>query len=189
MAKVKLNGLEKLHRKLLIIPNEVEKEIRISMAKAADDIVALAKTLAPVGQATGVNSSNNPGALRDSIAWTWGDAPKGSMPLGFVRNSPPTNGASRKGNRDKRDIFITIFAGNDEAFYARWVEFGTKSHGIDAVNAPVMGRGGRNFGVHVDHPGATAKPFFYPAYRAKRKSAKQRISKGINKAFVRVARS
>ena len=185
---IKISGLEELHRKLLTIPIEVEKEIKIAMARAADDIVALAKTLAPVGQATGPNSSNNPGALRDSIGWTWGDPPKGSMPLGFVRSTPPTSGATRRGSRDSRDLFITIYAGNDEAFYARWVEFGTKSHGIDAVNQPTMGRAGRNFGSHVDHPGATARPFFYPAYRAKRRSAKSRITRGINRAFSRVAR-
>lgn len=181
MARSKISGLDALNRKLTRLPTEVQRDVKAAMARGADQIVTLAKSLAPVGQATGPNSSNNPGALRDSIGWTWGDkAPKGSIKLGNV--------LSRSGRSD-HDLVITIYAGDDKAFYARWVEFGTKSHSIDAVNQPTMGRGGRNFGTHVDHPGANATPFFYPAYRAERRRVKSNISRAVNSAARRVSRS
>jgi HK97 gp10 family phage protein len=170
MAKVKISGLERLNRRFFKLPDAARKEISIAMEKGAQEVVDFAKALAPVGQVSGVNSSNNPGALRDSIGWTWGRAPKGSISLGRV--------VDKTG-----DLVITIFAGNDKAFYARWVEFGTKAHGIDAVNAPTMGRAGRNFGVHVNHPGAKQTAFFFPAYRALRKKVRARISRGIKKSI------
>lgn len=181
MAKVTISGLDKLNRKLIQLPHRAEKEIKLAMEAGAQDVVNMAKALVPVGQSSGVNSSNNPGALRDSIGWTWGNkAPKGSIKLGSIGNSS---------GRRPGDLVITIFAGNDEAFYARWVEFGTKSHGIDAVNAPVMGRAGVNFGTHVNHPGAVATPFFFPAYRAMKKRIKGRMARAINKSARDVASS
>lgn len=50
------------------------------------------------------------GALRDSIGWTWGDAPSGAISLGKAK-------AGR--------LSITIYAGGGEAFYAWFQEFGT----------------------------------------------------------------
>lgn len=174
MAKAKISGLDKLIRKFQQLPPKAEKEIRIAMEKGAEEVVALAKSLAPLGIPTGRNSSNNPGTLRDSIGWTWGRPPKGSVSLGTV-----TNGNGQRPG----DLVITIFAGDDKAFYARWVEFGTKPHTINAKNAPTMTRGGVNFGTSVSHPGAsTNNAFFYPAYRAMRKKIKTRISRAVNKS-------
>src|SRR5215217_337954 len=159
---VKISGIERLNRKLQKLPARAEREIRIAMEKGAEEVVSLAKSLAPLGKSSGVKSSNNPGALRDSIGWTWGDStPRGSIKLGSV-----TSGSTRRPG----DLVITIFAGNDEAFYARWVEFGTRPHTITAKNAPTLSRAGVNFGSSVSHPGAsTSNAFFFPAYRAMRK--------------------
>jgi HK97 gp10 family phage protein len=52
---------------------------------------------------------------------------------------------------------ITIYAGGGKAFYARFQEFGT-------VKMP-------------------ANPFFFPVWRAKRKSVKNRITRAMNKAI------
>lgn len=183
-TRVTLSGLDKLNRRLTQLPTQARKEIALAMEKGAQDIVDFAKTLAPVGQSSGVNSSNNPGALRDSIGWIWGSKPpKGSISLGSVV------AGGNNVNRKDGDLVITIFAGNDKAFYARWVEFGTKSHGIDAKQAPTMGRAGASFGTHVDHPGAVAHPFFYPAYRAMQKRTKRRISNAVIKSVKKVASS
>lgn len=168
----KLTGLDKLQRRLFQLPKEAVKEIKIAMEKSANEIVALMKTLAPVGQYSGIKGSNNPGALRDSIGWTWGNAPKGTISLGTVR-----------GGSNAKDLKITIFAGSKEAYYARWVEFGTRAHGIDVKNAVTMGRAGVDFGKHVDHPGAKATPFFFPAYRAMRKRARTRIGSAVRKSI------
>lgn len=178
---VKLTGIERLNRKFQKLPPRAEKEIRAAMEKGAEEVVTLAKSLAPLGKVSGVNSSNNPGALRDSIGWIWGrKAPKGTISLGSIGSNASGFGAN--------DLVITIFAGNDKAFYARWVEFGTRPHTIKAVNAPTMQRGGVNFGSSVSHPGAsTSNAFFFPAYRAMRKRIKTRISRAINKSVRDVA--
>lgn len=93
------------------------------------------------------------GDLRRSIGWTWGDAPAGSLTIGTVKTP--------KGARDYASMQITIFAGGKgnglDAFYARFQEFGTK-----------------------DMP---ANPFFYPAYRAKSRSAKSAVTRSMRKAI------
>ncbi len=158
-------NLARLERKLKRLPAATEAAIRAAMEKAADEIVALAQRLVAVDD----------GTLRDSIGWTWGAPPRGSLTLGKVARS-----AIGKG------LTITVYAGNSEAFYARWVEFGTRPHAIEAVHAEVLGADGR-FGVRVDHPGGMARPFFFPAYRANRKSAKARVRRATRQAARKVA--
>lgn len=132
-------GLDRLKRKLRAIPDAARTEIRKAMEASANEVVATAKSLVPVDS----------GALRDSIGWTWGDAPKGSIVLGTAR-------AGTTGN-----MVLTIYAGDDEAFYARWVEFGTSK--------------------------APARPFFFPSWRANRKRTRARISRAITVSAKRIA--
>lgn len=154
-------GLSRIQQRMAMIPKRVREAVRPSIEKAADDIVAMAKALCPVDE----------GDLRDSIGWTWGTAPAGSMALAMG-----TGG----------DLTITIYAGNDEAFYARWVEFGTASGMVgrrvatDAVGKRGRKRKGRK--VYRNHPGTTAQPFFFPAYRLGKKQAANRIKRAISKA-------
>lgn len=124
------------------MPKVAKDEIRKALEAAADEIVEMAKRLAPVDQ----------GELRDSIGWTWGKAPKGAITLGKVAE------ASLAG-----DLTITIFAGNSEAYYARFIEFGTQK--------------------------MPAQPYFYPAYRATKKRAKSRVRRSLTKAAKAVASS
>lgn len=63
----------------------------------------------------------------------------------------------------RHDLAVTVEAGGAEAFYARWVEFGT--------------------------PTAAAQQFFFPAYRALRKRIKSRITRASTKAAKKVAGS
>lgn len=124
------------------MPKLVKQEIRKALEQSAEEIVSLAKSLVPVDK----------GDLRDSIGWTYGDAPKGSISLGSVRASELTG-----------DLTITVYAGNSQAFYARWQEFGTQK--------------------------MQAQPFFYPAYRALRRRAKGRVTRATNKAAKKIAAS
>lgn len=136
-----VEGLRSLSRKLTTtIPARVLARTRKAMEAGANEIVALAKSLCPVLSA--YDARRQPGALRDSIGWTWGDAPSGSIVL--------AQSSSLEGLR------ITIFAGDDKAFYARWVEFGTQK--------------------------AAASPFFYPSYRALKRRVKGRITREMRKA-------
>lgn len=136
----KVIGQERLRKKLHELVNVGKAEIKKAMETSADEIVSLAKGLVPA----------DTGSLRDSIGWTWGKAPKGVLTLGKVKSDAVDSGFT-----------ITIYAGNSEAFYARWVEFGTQN--------------------------MTARPYFYPSYRALRRRAKGRVTRAVNKAFKKVS--
>lgn len=63
----------------------------------------------------------------------------------------------RKGGNEYASLKITIYAGGGDAFYARFHEFGTvKMH---------------------------ARPFFYPVWRARKRSAKTKVTRAITKAI------
>lgn len=141
MARVFLKGLPQLKAKLVRLKEQTADEIRPAMEQAAQDVVEMMKRQVPVDS----------GDLRDSIGWTWGAAPRRSIGLATVQG-------------------ITIFAGNEKAFYARWVEFGTAPHL----------QGGSRPGT--DHPGTRPQPFFFPSWRALRKHVKAMLRKAIQKA-------
>lgn len=151
----KILGLGRLKKKLKALPAAAEEEISKAMEQSADEIVAMAKGLAPVDR----------GELQDSIGWTWGEAPKGAMVLGKVKSR----------GRGAGNLVITVYAGGGDAFYARFVEFGTAPH----LNK------GRFSGSQ--HPGTAAKPFFFPAYRATRKRARGRVARAITRSAKRIA--
>lgn len=105
-----MKGEAALKAAMMAIPQKIRDEVAKELEAQASKIVADMKLLAPVDS----------GALRDSIGWTWGDAPKGSVSVGQVR-----------GHRYAR-MAITIYAGTRDkslgqadAFYARFQEFGT----------------------------------------------------------------
>lgn len=137
---VKVTGVEALNRKFKAMPKAVEERLKRAMAKSADEIVRDMKRLV----------AKDTGALGDSISWTWGDAPAGAM---TIAQASAGEGTIRltiyAGTRDKK-------LGDRDAFYARFVEFGTRK--------------------------MAAKPFFFPAYRSNRKRAANRIKSGIRRA-------
>lgn len=82
-------------------------------------------------------------------------------------------------SRDGATIRWRVVSGDEVAFYARMVEFGTApgKRGDTAVNAS-----GRKRKVGRTHPGNKAQPYFFPAYRALRKRLKSRLSRAFTKA-------
>lgn len=79
--------------------------------------------------------------------------------IGWTWGSQIPEGSTALGSlRNKRspELIITIFAGSKEVFYVKWKEFGTVAQ--------------------------KAHPFFFPAYRAQRKSVKSKIRRAITKA-------
>ena len=142
----KIQGLASLNRKFKALPKAADAAIRPIMEQIANSVVATAKSLAPV----------RTGKLRDSIGWTWGEAPEGTMVIGKVKD------------RMSGNLAITIFAGGNKAFWARWVEFGTSTGNFTGT-------------------GSRAQPFFYPAWRAHRRGAKSKISRAITKSAKKVA--
>ena len=142
-------GLKKLNKKLKKLPEAAERAVRKAMEQGANEIVAMMKSLVPV----------RTGALRDSIGWTWGAAPSGSLSLATVKSADGK-------------LTLTIFASD---FKARWVEFGTASHIA----------GGIFEGAEI--PAIPASPYFFVSYRALRKRTKSRITRAINKSAKQVA--
>lgn len=143
-------GISRLEQRLRAIPQAMRDEVKPALEKSANEIVALAKQLCPVDK----------GALRDSIGWTWGAAPTGSMSLAMGSVGVLT---------------ITVYAGNDEAYYARWVEFGTRG----ATFGERVRQKGRSRKSQRTHPGTAAQPFFFPAWRLASKKIKPRIKRAV----------
>lgn len=157
-------GLDRLHKKLKKLPPAAEKRIKEAMEQGANEIVALMKSLVAVSK-TG-SRGNPPGTLRDSIGWTWGDAPAYAQVLATMKGA---------GGRGAGKLKITIYVGGKGARYAHLVEFG----------APAHIAGGMFEGAH--HPGAPAQPFFYVSWRALRRRTKSRITRAITKSAKEVA--
>ncbi|MBD9542947.1 HK97 gp10 family phage protein [Ensifer sp. ENS04] len=153
----KVIGLDRLNKKLALLPIAAQRKIRDAMEDGAREIVAMMKSLVSVDS----------GDLRDSIDWTWGAAPKGSLTIASVRG----RGMSSTGSENT----ITIFAGNADAYYARFVEFGTAAHTA----------GGMFAGATI--PAIAASPFFFVSYRANRRRVKRKITQAVNKSAREVA--
>lgn len=154
MPRVYLKGLPELKRKLIALKKETEKDMIPIMERAATEITEMMKRMSPVDD----------GDLRDSIGWTFGQAPKRAIKFGKFKGGSLT---------------ITIYAGNETAFYAHWTEFGTRAHTITENQG----------GLVVSHPGSAAHPFFFPSWRASKRPVKKMIAKGIQDAVRRVSRT
>jgi HK97 gp10 family phage protein len=76
------------------------------------------------------------------------------------------------------DVAWRVTAGDNDAFYARMVEFGTQRHIIKARKGGMLNINGRLVS-QVDHPGARAKPFMRPAFAAKEGEALQEIKDAL----------
>jgi HK97 gp10 family phage protein len=160
-----VKGLSSLQRKLSALPDAVKEQISKAMEAGAQDIVDLAQRLVPIDEMV----------LYESIGWTWGNPPKGSISLGRSKRRPGDG------------LRITVYAGNDKAFYARWVEFGTNPHNVASGGGTKAGKRSLASGGGLGHPGSSAKPFFFPAYRANRKRVRARITRATNAAAKKFA--
>lgn len=128
----------------------------------AERLVGIMKNACPVN----ADPPPRPGLLRDSIGWTFGSPPK-TKATGAFR--PQGSG----------NFIASVYAGNDEAFYARWVEFGTQSHSL--TKGADISRKKRQGGTQ--HPGSVAQPFFWPSYRLMRKTIKSTIRRKLTAAI------
>lgn len=135
---------------LAAIPKEIRKAVRPVIEKQASSIVEMQKRLVAVDK----------GDLQDSIHYEMGD----------VTLASSANLASGKAGQGDPDLTATIIAGNQDAFYARFEEFGTAPHE----------NGGAFAGTQ--HPGTAPHPFFYGPFRANKKKAKSAVSRSISKA-------
>lgn len=152
-----LNGREKTLAKLKAIPQKARETMKVALKSNSDQVVAMQKRLVPTDS----------GELRNSIRAEWGD-----VALASSANLSSSGGMTVRGDPD---LTVTIVAGDDQAYYARWVEFGTAPHD----------QGGWAKGTK--HPGTTPRPFFFGPWRALRKKMKSNVARAVNRAAKQVA--
>ena len=161
--------------KLKQIPAVAVDAARLAMEEGAQEIVDAMKAAVHVKS----------GDLRDSIGWTWGDIPAGAFMIDEIRSG------KNKGDQ-YATMRIKIYAGSKDAFYARFVEFGTAPHSLER-NASVAralsgsARNNRRQQSSKQHPGTPAQPFFFPSWKAKKadfhKKIRDRVRAAIREAW------
>jgi HK97 gp10 family phage protein len=165
---MKIERLDAFKKKLAALPEETRKEVRKALEKGADEIVDVMKRAVPIDE----------GDLRDSIGWTFGD----DVPEGATVVAKSSADAVREAG-----LSVTIYAGNRAAWYARLVEFGTRSHLIQRKNKKVLASSTAIYGAQLMHPGTPARPFFFPSYRLGKKRVVNRINRATRAAAKKVA--
>lgn len=193
MSEVRVKGLAELEKALNELPLKFEKNIVRGALRAGAKVVRdEARALAPVAPPTKEGREKyggRAGLLRDSIRVSSSKVVDGRVVVNVVA------GGSVKGTKN---------FGGGAAFYARWVEFGTKPHMITVAQPlgrmtrrgwkpfsirthnRMLHRGslviGQNFvGPVVMHPGAVPNPFMRPALDNKGGAAIQAIADYIRK--------
>ena len=155
-----VQGIGDLNKKVAEIPKRIEAAAKKAMEAGADELVSMMKRLVPVDS----------GDLRDSIGWTYGDAPAGAKVVS-------------QSTADIRGLKITVYAGSEKAYYAAWLEFGTAPHNVAKGGGTKAGVKQLAAGGGNAHPGSSPQPFFFPSYRALRKKIRTRIARETRKAM------
>ena len=130
----------RLRARLAKIPDIAREAAAAAMEEGAQEIVDAMKMAAPVES----------GDLRASSGWTWGEVPAGSFMIDEIRSG------KNKGDQ-YATLRIKIYAGNREAFYARFQEFGTRSQ--------------------------PAQSFFFSTWKAKRAEFRRKIRARVRTAI------
>lgn len=156
----------RIKRKLKAVTEAAMPAVTPVMAASANKITSMQRHLVPVDE----------GDLRNSIDWTFGEPPP-TKATGAFRPKPGTSKADGS--------VVSIYAGDDEAFYARWVEFGTQP---SKTGDKVTNASGRKRKALRTHPGTAAQPYFFPAWRAHRKAAGKAMRRAIGKAVREAAK-
>lgn len=150
-----ISGGRELDDLLKTLAPKIQKNIlRAALSAGARVIVKEAKQRAPVGQPSSTNAEmygGYPGALRDSVRLSSGLDKKG-VPFAGAK----AGGISKKGA---------------DAYYVRFVEFGTRPHVIRPRGKKRLQLGGHFIAGTVMHPGMAGKPFMRPAADAAQAAA------------------
>jgi HK97 gp10 family phage protein len=140
----KFDGYEEWARQLYTLTPSYQAQIEDLYSRGADYMVDTAQSLCPVEVDAPFRRA--PGTLRDSI--------------------------HKEISRDGDRTVTMVIEGSVEAFYATFVEFGTRS-GVKGQRATVNGRDRR---VYRTHSGTAARPHFFPAYHLASKWIYERLA-------------
>jgi len=146
MSEIKhIGGLKELQLLLDQLPAKVEKNIMTGALRAGAKLILMtARANVPVATPNQRNQmlyGGYAGALRDSLRLS------SQFRNGQVVVSIKAGGKTKRGG---------------DAYYARFVEYGTSSHRIRAKAGGKLFFGGK-FHTEIMHPGAKPKPFMRPA--------------------------
>lgn len=154
-------GLKSFQKRMRAIPKAARLAVRPALEKSADELTDAVRDLVPVGE----------GDLWASVDWENGPP-------------PPESTIAKEQSFPDPDLVVTVKAGNDDVFYAPFVEFGTMG---SVKGARVSSTGKRQSGAgrlsYRTHPGTVAQPFFWPAYRLMKPRIQRRIKRAIAKAI------
>lgn len=146
-----LKGRERILARLQAIPKTIRAEVRPAIEKGAQKINDAQRALVP----------KDSGALAASIGYSMG---------GYAAENSNVRGFASQAGGDP-DLTAVLHAGNAEAFYAAFVEFGTSGHP----------QGGMYEGT--EHKGTVPQPFFYPGYRASKRAVRASVSRAFKKGI------
>lgn len=177
-TQIEIPGLSDLYKLMQELPAKIEGNIMNGALRAGQKVM-----LDAVRSKLKENNSFDTGLLDKSIR------------IRFNRRS-----------RKRGWINSYLIAGNADAYYARWVEYGTAAHfisvkeesrptrmtrrgirtySISTINRMVQRKSlviGKNFvGTSVSHPGAKPKPFMRPSFDANKDKSISAISDYIRK--------
>lgn len=177
MTVMRLNGAAEIEGLLKKLPEKVAKRVVVSSLRQGGTVIAKA---AKSNLAT--HGSIVTGALSASIKTI------------TVRN--PTMGAAQVKVGIVGKKLNVIRPGETKprrigpGTYAKWVEYGTGEHRIEAADGKTLawGAGGSTvFTRSVDHPGAKAKPFMRPAVDTRGPAAARKVVEAAAKGIAREA--
>lgn len=126
-------------------------------------------------QAGVVEGAEELAALQRSMAPKASGALARSIRVTGPSESTPAYSQPGGGGRVMGPLQAMVTAGDDDVRYPHLVEYGVAAH----INKGQF--------AGTKHPGTTAQPFFWPAYRLLRKRIASRIRRGVSKALRREA--
>ena len=162
MAKVQ--NAQRLFTKLKRLTPEISAAVLPTMQEGANEITALMRHLAPVLKKP--HKGRRAGELRESIMWQYKETPEKDM-----------------------EILISAGANNRQGpFYARFVEFGVHEQKAGQVRVSIGKRGKIRRRKSRRTVGFIApQPFFFPAFRAYKRSVGAKMIKAAKAALQKTA--
>lgn len=159
---VKPQGLDRLLRQIGSLDKVLIADVAEALGVNADQLAKAIKAAAPRGKT---------GRLAESVRVTDTETTR-------------SGAASVKG---AKGLSKRVTAGSGGAFYARFVEYGTKAAAASRLYAKQKGKWrGRMTQAGRPHAATRAQPFFWPTVRAYKKLMKTRIVRASNKSAKRL---
>lgn len=180
-----VQGLNKWTRQVKRIPEAAKEGLRVAQGKNAEKLVSAMRAFVPVRR----------GKLKASIGWARGLPPSTAATGAFRLKAKDLT--ERQSVLASEGLLVSVYAGDNTAYYARFVEFGTKPAPAAGQRSwrreKVYDRRGVYRGQRMKasgrankrpHAGTRAQPYFYPAIRAN----KDKIRRSNASAFSRSLR-